>query len=136
MIQDNMTKSQLISPADGRVAETLADPRVLATVLGVVAGNAVEKAAFRGSRQMFGYAVPGANGKVVYYEGKADGSGADTSKPQPQYQTNRNLARAVTVVGCVAAIEYTNNGPAQYGFLGAGAVLLAHIIQDAVPALR
>lgn len=131
----NMTKTQLLSPADGRVAETLSDPRVLATVVGVVAGNALEKSLFRSARPTFGVAAQAANGKIVYYEAKPDGT-ADTTKPQPQFQTNRNLARAVAVVGTVAAIEYTNNGPAQYAFLGAGAVMLSHILQDAVPGLR
>lgn len=135
MIQDNMTKSQLISPADGNVAETLTDARVVTTVLGVVAASAAEKAIFRSSRQMFGVATPAAGGEIKYFEAKDDGT-ADTSKEHPQFRTNRNIARAAGVVGCIAAIEYTNNGPAQYGLLGAGAILFAHIIQDAIPALR
>lgn len=130
-----MQKVQLLSPPDGHVVETLTDPRILATVGGVVAGNTAEKALFKGARQLFGVAAPAAGGTVKYFAAKEDGT-ADTSKESATYRTNRNVARAAGVIGAIAAIEYSNNGVAQYTLLGSAAVWFSHIVHDLVPALR
>lgn len=130
-----MTKSQLISPADGKVVETLTDPRVLATGVGVTVAAFGEKALFKSARQLFGVATPAAGGEIKYFEAKADGS-ADTSKEHPQFRTNRTVARGIGVVACIAGIEFSNSAPAQYGLLGAASLFMAHIVQDAVPFLR
>jgi hypothetical protein len=129
-----ITKAQLISPPDGKVIETLTDTRTLATVVGVTLGNAGEKALFRAARDLFGVAAT-KDGAVVYYKAKPDGT-SDTSEQHPQFRTNRNVARAVGVVGAVAAIEYTASAPAQYGALGAASIWFCHIVQDLIPQLR
>lgn len=131
----DLSKSQLISPPDGDVVGTLTDPRVLATAGGVAVTAYAEKALYKANRGLFGIGSPGPGGRVIYYAAKADGS-ADTSAPAPQFGVNRNIARGVGIVGCIAAIEYSNNGPVQYGLLGGASVLLAHMLQDVVPALR
>lgn len=132
----NMSKSQLLSPADGKVAETLTDARVLATVAGVTFGNVGEKYLFKTGRSLYGVAVPAAGGAVAYHPAKPDGS-ADTSAPaSQQFRMNRNITRAVGVVGAVAVIEYTNNGPAQYALLGGAAIWFCHLLQDTIPGLR
>lgn len=129
-----MQKVQLLSPADGNVVETLTDPRVIATGAGVIVTAFGERALWKAARQQFGFAVPGADGKPVYYGQKADGT-QDTT-PAPKLGVNRQLARGALVVGAVAGIEFIDNGPAQYGLLGAAALLLAHIAQDAFPQLN
>lgn len=134
-----ISKDKLISPPDGKVVETLTDTRVLATVAGVTLGNAGEKQLFRAARSLFGVAVPGTDGQVVYYAAKSDGT-ADTSNPHPQFKVNRNVARAVGVVGAVAVIEYSGEGPSagvvQFAALGAASIWFCHIVQDFVPQLR
>ncbi|MEF2280386.1 hypothetical protein V3W47_18995 [Deinococcus sp. YIM 134068] len=130
-----MNKSQLISPPDGNVLETLTDPRVLATAGGVAAYAYGEKALYKSARNLFGIASAGEGGKVVYYAVKADGT-ADTSATAPQFGTNRNVARAVGIVGSVALIEYSNSAPMQYALLGGASVLLTHMLQDVIPGLR
>lgn len=135
MLKTTVPKAGLISPPDGKVIETLTDVRTLATVAGVTLGNAGEKALFRAGRDLFGIATPGAGGAVTYYKAKADGT-ADTTAPAPQFRTNRNVARAVAVVGAVAAIEYSNNAGAQFAALGAASIWFCHIVQDLVPQLR
>lgn len=131
-----MQKAQLLSPPDGKVVETLTDSRVLATVAGVTVGNVAEKYLYKSARQMFGVAVAAAGGAVNYYHAKPDGS-ADTEKgAAPQFRVNRNVARAVGVVGAVAGIEYTGSGEAQYALLGAASIWFCHILQDTIPGLR
>ncbi|MFB9994488.1 hypothetical protein ACFFLM_21255 [Deinococcus oregonensis] len=125
----------LFSAPDGKVLETLTDSRTMAVAAGVTVGAAAEKALWRSGRAQFGVSAMSASGEVVYYAPKADGT-ADTTQPHPQFRTNRNVARAAGVVACVAGIEFSNNKEAQYGFLGAGAIFLAHIVQDVVPFLR
>ena len=129
-----IVKSDLISPADGNVVETLTDPRVLATGVGVIGAAFGERALWKAARAQFGYAVPGPDGRPIYYGAKADGT-QDTA-PAPKLGVNRQLARGVLVVGAVAGIEFIDNAPAQYGLLGVAALLLAHVAQDAFPALN
>ena len=131
-----MQKAQLLSPADGKVVETLTDSRVLATIAGVTLGNAAEKQVLRAGRQLFGVAVPGTGGTVKYFPAKVDGTADTAAGESPTYRTNRNVARATGVVGAVAAIEFSNSGEVQYGLLGAASIWLCHVIQDLVPALR
>lgn len=127
-------KTQLLSPADGNVVQTLTDPRILATAGGVLAGNYGEKAIWKAARKTFGYAVPGQDGRAVYYGQKADGT--QDSTPNPRLGMNRQLARGALVVGAVAAIEYIDSGEAQYLLLGAASLWLTHIAQDALPILN
>ncbi|MVN89378.1 hypothetical protein GO986_21825 [Deinococcus sp. HMF7620] len=127
-----MQKQQWLSKPDGNILETLTDPRVLATAAGAAVGAVVEKQLWTGMRDTFGIASM-QNGQLKFYAPDADGKAGEEAS---QLGMNRQLARLGLVVGCVAGIEYVPNGTAQYAFLGIAAVAVAHILQDAFPAIR
>lgn len=128
-------QTQWLSKPDGNIVGTLTDPRIIATAVGAAAGAVLEKQIWIAARETFGVASL-ENGRMKYYAPSVSGKGK-VGHENPALGNNRQLARAGIILGCVAAIEYTPSGTAQYALLGMAAVAAAHILQDIFPsALR
>lgn len=119
-------------------------PEMLGTVGGIIGENLIEKAAFKALPQVFGVAVPDANGRITFHGVKPNPDpvqrGAIPFVPQtaesPQLGWNRQIMRVAMGAACLYLGMTSNNDGLRTSLFAVAGTAGAHLVQDFFPPLR
>jgi hypothetical protein len=110
--------------------EIIQNPIIVATGLGVVAGNLARKALYTGNREAFGWAAKSPNGDVDFYAIDPETGKPDLTKPLPNAYTNRIFLNIGFVLGGTLAIGASEDPNIELFGVGVAASGMANVVMS------